>query len=101
MNSKSLVNCIQYRDHSMKKECLKFDMKQFILHADMHSTHILNHIMNIRYVHVLTCSLTFRASALRQRETGLSDEGPMLGTLDYTIRIGSTPTFLYFYFYPH
>ena len=27
----------------------------------------------------------------------LSDEGPMLETLDYTIRIGSIPTFLYFY----
>ena len=26
----------------------------------------------------------------------LSDEGPTLETLDYTIRIGSTPTFLYF-----
>ena len=26
----------------------------------------------------------------------LSDKGPMLETLDYTIRIGSTPTFLYF-----
>ena len=26
----------------------------------------------------------------------LSVEGPMLETLDYTIRIGSTPTFLYF-----
>ena len=26
----------------------------------------------------------------------LPDEGPMLETLDYTIRIGSTPTFLYF-----
>ena len=25
----------------------------------------------------------------------LSDEGPMLETLDHTIRIGSTPTFLY------
>ena len=29
----------------------------------------------------------------------LSDEGPMLETLDYTIRIGSTPTILYFDFY--
>ena len=29
----------------------------------------------------------------------LSDEGPMLETLDYTIRIGSTPTFLYFHLY--
>ena len=26
----------------------------------------------------------------------LSDEGPMFETLDYFIRIGSTPTFLYF-----
>ena len=26
----------------------------------------------------------------------LSDEGPMLKTLDYTTRIGSTPTILYF-----
>ena len=26
----------------------------------------------------------------------LSDEGPMLETLDYTIHIGSTPTVLYF-----
>ena len=26
-------------------------------------------------------------------------EGPMLETLDYTIRIGSIPTFLYFDFY--
>ena len=29
----------------------------------------------------------------------LSDEGPMLETLDYAIRIGSTPTILYFDFY--
>ena len=29
----------------------------------------------------------------------LYDEGPMLETLDYTIRIGSTPTFLYFDLY--
>ena len=29
----------------------------------------------------------------------LSDEGPTLETLDHTIRIGSTPTFLYFDFY--
>ena len=28
-------------------------------------------------------------------EVFLSDEGPMLETLDYTIRIGSIPTFLY------
>ena len=29
----------------------------------------------------------------------LSDEGPKLETVDYTIRIGSTPTFLYFDLY--
>ena len=29
----------------------------------------------------------------------LSDEGPMLETLDYTIRIGSTPAILYFDLY--
>ena len=29
----------------------------------------------------------------------LSDERPMLETLDHTIRIGSTPTFLYFDLY--
>ena len=29
----------------------------------------------------------------------LSDEGPTLETLDYTIRIGSTPTFFYFDLY--
>ena len=28
----------------------------------------------------------------------LSHEGPMLETLEYTIRIGSSPTFLYFDF---
>ena len=31
----------------------------------------------------------------QQRGKG-SNEGPILETLDYTIRIGSTPTFLYF-----
>ena len=29
----------------------------------------------------------------------LSDEGPMLETLDFTIRIGSTPTFLIFQYF--
>ena len=31
-----------------------------------------------------------------ERNQFLSDEGPMPETLDHTIRIGSTPTFLYF-----
>ena len=32
-------------------------------------------------------------------ETFISDEGPTLETLDFTIRIDSTPTFLYFDLY--
>ena len=44
----------------------------------------------------------FERWALCQRKTGranfLSDEGPTLETLDFAIRIGSTPTFLYFFF---
>ena len=49
-----------------------------------------------------TLSIILRIVLRRQsRDTNrnltfLSDEGPMLETLDYTIRIGSTPTFLYF-----
>ena len=34
-----------------------------------------------------------------ERNVILSDEGPTLETLDFTIRIGSTPTFLYFDLY--
>ena len=43
-----------------------------------------------------------RASQIHKfcnRQSFLSDEGPMLETLDYTIRIGSIPTFLYFDLY--
>ena len=35
----------------------------------------------------------------RKKILFLSDEGPMLETLDHTVRIGSTPTFLYFDLY--
>ena len=45
----------------------------------------------------------FERWALCQRKTGranfLSDEGPTLETLDFAIRIGSTPTFSYFDLY--
>ena len=41
-------------------------MKQFILDADMHRTHILNHIMNIRYVHVHECMLLHPNHAITQ-----------------------------------
>ena len=48
----------------------------------------------------MACDAAFLGSS-SERNTILSDEGPMLETLDYTIRIwriGSTPTFLYFDF---
>ena len=51
--------------------------------------------MPIRIVYYLT----FRALSLRQREK--PDEGPMTETLDYTIRIGSTPTFIHTHTHTH
>ena len=41
---------------------------------------------------------TFTTAALPITELFLSDEGPMLETLEYTIRIGSAPTFFIFRF---
>ena len=43
----------------------------------------------------------FMAKGAREKKRFLFlfDEGPMLEMLDYTIRIGSTPTFLYFDLY--
>ena len=41
-------------------------------------------------------NLDYTVTCSCNRNLFLSDEGPMLETLDYTIRIGSTPTFLYF-----
>ena len=35
----------------------------------------------------------------KEKHSCFSDEGPTLETLDFTIRIGSTPTFLYFDLY--
>ena len=48
---------------------------------------LLNHIRDVTSnINVLCCV----------GRVGLSDEGPILESIDYTIRIGSTPTFLYF-----
>ena len=52
--------------------------------------------VGVQPIRIVLFSLTFRASVLRQRETAA---GPMLEMLDYTIHIGSTPTFLYMYIY--
>ena len=51
--------------------------------------------MPIRIVYYLT----FRALSLRQREK--PDEGPTTEMLDYTIRIGSTPTFIHTHTHTH
>ena len=48
------------------------------------------------YSHLLFNNfLTFRGLALRQREKGLSGEGPMLKTLDYTAYWQYTNLFFY------
>ena len=54
--------------------------------------------------HVIDSHALYLSYKLKYRKVGvlpihLSDEGPTLETLDYTIRIGSTPTFLYFDLY--
>ena len=61
----------------------------------------LDYITNRNIKRSVFCqqSIPFRALALRQRETFVSDEGPTLEMLDKTIRIGTTPTFLYFDLY--
>ena len=49
------------------------------------------------YFHSL--SLLYKLTRFSIHFLFLSDEGPTLETLNYTIRIGSTPTFLYFDLY--
>ena len=64
------------------------------LYSRLHNKFINRNKKRSVYCQYGLYSLTFRALALRQR--------PMLKTFDYTIHIGSTPTFLYFdlYLYP-
>ena len=84
-------------------------------HVDCSRQHVRPHVDCSRqdvfkYQKTNDSSLTFRALALvrekqkkvflwRKVSLFLSDEGPMVETLDYTIRIGSTPTFSYFDLY--
>ena len=56
-----------------------------------------SHLIGLRLVTWL--SLLYKFTRFSIYFLFLSDEGPMLETLDYTIRIGSTPTFLYFDLY--
>ena len=53
-----------------------------------------SHLIGLRSVTWL--SLLYKFTRFSIYFLFLFDEGPMLETLDYTIRIGSTPTFLYF-----
>ena len=54
--------------------------------------HVVQHLLLLPF-------LASRNFVSRFLSPFLSDEGPMLETLDYTIRIGSIPTFLYFDLY--
>ena len=56
-------------------------------------------VLPIRIAQSNVSSVGHLSETFVQRETFLSDKGPTLETLDYTIRIGSTPTFLYFDLY--
>ena len=56
-----------------------------------------SHLIGLRSVTYL--SLLYKFTRFSIYFLFLSDEGPMLETIDYTIRIGSTPTFLYFDLY--
>ena len=58
---------------------------------------IVSHL--IRLLSLTWLSLLYKFTPFFIYFLFLSDEGPMLETLDYTIRIGSTPTFLYFDLY--
>ena len=53
----------------------------------------------IGFLSVTRLSLLYKFTRFFNYFLFLSDEGPMLETLDYTIRIGSAPTFLYFDLY--
>ena len=44
----------------------------------------------------LQCNNLRKIQEREEKRFFLSDEGTMLETLDYTIRFGSTPTFIYF-----
>ena len=61
--------------------------------------------LRVTYIHTEVPRRPFKRSFLRLRAESVGDivkernEGPMLETLDYTIRIGSIPTFLYFDLY--
>ena len=51
---------------------------------------------------MVSVRISIHMNEVRYLATGtlfLSDEGPMLETLDHTIRIGNAPTFLYFDLY--
>ena len=73
-------------------------MTYIFLHPIMHLLLFISHL--IRLFSVTWLSLLYKFTRFFIYPLWfLSDEEPMLETLDYTIRIGSTPTILYFDFY--
>ena len=53
-----------------------------------------NMIVDYEMVHCVACSFDVWMYVGNWESKKISDEGPTLETLDFTIRIGSTPTFL-------
>ena len=51
-------------------------------------------IVDYEMVHCVACSFDVWMYVGNWESKKISDEGPTLETLDFTIRIGSTPTFL-------
>ena len=72
-----------------------FKMTIFVFGYSDPNTGIDQSLVSACFVHVLFYKVLYSVPWF------LSDEGPMLEMLDYTIRIGSTTTILYFNFYLH
>ena len=61
--------------------------------------HIFVSVATVNDIH--KCKSKYKKVGVLPIRIVWSNEGPMLETLDHTIRIGSTPTFLYFDLYLH
>ena len=98
---KELPNCFPYLDNVIQTIEMLLDFRK--AKVSQHPA-CLDHVIQTRKTITYFFSLMFRALTLRERETEerwpfvlfLSDEEKTLETIDFTIRIGKTPTFLYF-----
>ena len=83
--------------HPVYRSTLKITNTSLFLHLIMHLLLFLSPDWLI-FCHMI---ISYKFTRFFIYFLFLSDEGPTLETLDYTIRIGSTPTFLFFDFYLH